>query len=143
MRLNDCMNSIAAVSGIQNPIEGHMRRIFNRISTNMTNDILNDMLSDYADLLKTILVIIAFDDNMVIDDKCISTFSGESTGQSEYQQRVFIWYNVRQQLFAPFYVRQTDGSLKVCFNGNEEKSIVKEISDFIDKWNSESKSAYS
>lgn len=143
MRLDECMNSIAEASGIPNPMDGHMRRIFGRILTNMTDEFLYDMLNDYADLFKINLITIPLVDNMLIDyTTCISTFPVDShlvTGQPKYQQRVFILNDVRQQLFAPLYVTHTDGSSKVCFDYKEGESICKEISDFIDKWNLQSK----
>jgi hypothetical protein len=143
MRFNECMDFIAKVSGIQNPMDGHMQRIFSCISTNLTNELLKDLLDDYADLFKIIFIVIPFDDNMRIDHSLTSIFTGASqmvTGQPKYQQRVCILYNCWQQSFAPLYVTHTDGSFKVCFDDNDEESICKEISVFIDKWNCERKS---
>jgi len=140
------MNFIAKVSGIQNPIDGHMRRIFARISTNLTNESLKELLDDYADLFKIIFTVIPFDDNMRIDHSLISKFTGASqmiAGQPKYQQHVFILYNCRQQSFAPLYVPHTDDSFNVCFDDNDEESICEEISAFICEWNRERKSTES
>jgi len=142
MRLDECMNSIATYSGIHNPMAGHMRRILGHISTNMTNELLNDMLNDYADLLKTILIVIPFDDSMLIDYNSTSIFTGTLQivgNRSEHRQCVFILYNCKQQSFAVLYAIRVDDSLKLCFDSNDDETICTEISDFVLKWNFQSK----
>ena len=147
MRCAECMNFIANMSGIQNPMKAYMERIIHRISTaSMTNDLLTDMLNDYADLFKINLRIFPFDENMLIDSKRNSLFTGAShtvDSQSEYQHCAFILYDYRQQIFTPLYVHRTDNSPKFCFHDNDYKNICIEISTFIEQWNDRSKSAES
>jgi hypothetical protein len=143
MRLDECMNFIAEVSGIQNSMGAGLRRTFRRISaTNMTIELLKDMLDDYADLFKINFSIISFDENMLIDSSNISLFIGThdvANGQSKYKHRVFILYDYRQQMFTPIYVRCIDNSQKVCFDENDLENIGEEIIGFITEWNHQSK----
>ncbi|CAF4055343.1 unnamed protein product, partial [Rotaria sordida] len=134
--LSECMDFIATYGCIENSYAVEMRCTLDRKSANMTKEELPCLLDGYADLFQIIFKVIPFDDNSIGDDNQISTFVGVSVNgeQSEYQNFAFIMYHYRQNLFAPFYVTTTDGSLKTCFSMNDE-SIIRDISNFLKEWN--------
>ena len=143
MLLDDCMNFVAKVIGIQNPMDRHMSRTFHYISTNLKAELLAMMLNDYADLLKLNLNITPFDKNMLIDYQRGSVFIGTShrvDGQSMYQRWVFLLYDCRQQMFVPIYVLRLDNSKKLSFDETEYNIICKDICGFIDEYNRPSES---
>ncbi len=143
MRLDECMNFIANVSGIENPMEARMGRIFRHIPTaNMTQELLNDMLDNYADLFKINFVIISLDENMPVNSQHIQVFFGAPDavdGQRIYKHRAFILYDCGRHEFAPLYVSRTDNSQQVRFDEDSLEHIGKDICDFIHEWNHQSK----
>jgi hypothetical protein len=118
-----------------------MRRTLDSISGNFIPQQLPYLLDGYADLLKIIIKIIHFEDNVSITNDQVSTFSGTSTAneQQEYQHVVFIMFNVKQNLFASLYVDYGYGHVQTRFH-NDDELILNAVTDFIDRWHPKSKS---
>jgi hypothetical protein len=139
-RLDECMNFMAKNGCLENSSAIGMRRVLDRISSNMTKEQLPDVLDGYADLFQIILQVIPFADNMIINDTQISTFTGVSgiDEHREYQSYVYIMYNYEQKVFAPLYVAHANGQLQTRFPINDAH-ICQDMTEFIHKWNSKSK----
>ncbi len=110
------------------------------ISSNMTEKEPNRVLNDYADLLQSILQVIPFAENEMIDNNQISTFPGDSgiNGCSEYKNFVYILHSVKENLFAPLYLVHTNGESQTLFPDKNVR-IISHIYEFLQEWNTKSK----
>ena len=142
MPLNQCMNNIAKASSISNPVNGHMSRTLDFISNKIPKELFELLLNDYAAVLNSNLTIFPFDKNMLIDSEHCSTFPNNSSAtgdETTFEHQVFLLYNQEEQLFEPICVICPDNSEKFRFDSKEVASIWKDIGNFIDQRNRESK----
>lgn len=137
MRLHECMNWIAKASGIANPINGYFSRTLDCILKTMPAEVLDD----YVDMLNTVITIIPYNDDGLVEFQRSSVFTGSSPivdGQSTLQYRVFLLCDYKEQLFEPIYVRLADNSEKFRFDDAEKENICKDVTDFIEQRNRQS-----
>lgn len=134
MSLYQCMNKIAEIGGILNPLNGCMLRIFHCISTNLTAELLNAVLQDYCELFKITIKVLVYEGNIYADTDPtrVSDLASLAPNNQEGQERcVFVVYNPAQQLFAPVCVRRDDGNVALFFEHNEWKIIEENVLDYI------------
>ena len=100
-----------------------------------------EVLDDYVDMLNTVITIIPYNDDGLVEFQRSSVFTGSSPivdGQSTLQYRVFLLCDYKEQLFEPIYVRLADNSEKFRFDDAEKENICKDVTDFIEQRNRQS-----
>lgn len=142
MPLNDCIDHVLKTSGISNPMDSFMSNIRSSISKKIPKELFEPILNDYAGVLSSNLTVFPLDKNMLIDSEQCSTFpkiSSVTSGQATFEYQVFLLYDHVKELFEPIGVVATEGREQYRFNSEEVASIWKEIGNFIDQRNRESK----
>lgn len=134
MPLDACVSWIAKFSGLSCPCFD--------IPTEMSGAKLEKIINGCVDELNTIFTIIPYGDNMFIDRKRSSTFTGSSSlvnDQSIIQHRVFLLYDQKVPLFEVISVRLADNTEKFRFDDAENERICNAIEHFIEERNLQSR----
>jgi hypothetical protein len=139
--LPNCMKFIAKNGCAGNRSIIWARRTLDHLSPTATPEQLIHILNGYADLYKLVLYVIWINDNILVGEKDIRTFSGTSSDieqQKRHRNIAFIMYNSENSTFAPLYTTHKDGHPQTCFATDDER-IIDNIVCLFRQWNQESK----
>ncbi|CAF4523380.1 unnamed protein product [Rotaria sp. Silwood1] len=121
--LSKCMKFIArnGCTGKCRPI--WMQRTLDCISRTATPKQIVHILNGYADLYNLELNIIQFTDDLPIYNNDIRAYRGTSSKikrQKHHRNIVYIMYDSKKSLFAPWYATHADGRPQTCFAADDE-----------------------